>query len=57
VLQQFMPRPETVCENENGEAVDARGIPLPPFIVMEKGLFPWMNGLAAASLMSLQQRR
>jgi hypothetical protein len=36
-LKEFLPQPAAICDNESGEAVDARGTPLPPFIVMEKG--------------------
>jgi hypothetical protein len=36
-LREFLPIPQGIHDNENGEFVDARGIKLPPFIIMEKG--------------------
>jgi hypothetical protein len=34
---QLLPKVEALCMNEEDAETDAHGIPLPPFIVMEKG--------------------
>ena len=36
-LKESLPRVADMCPNEDGAAVDARGHPLPPCIVMERG--------------------
>jgi hypothetical protein len=36
-LGPLLPNAETLCMNEEGEETDAHGVPLPPFLIMEKG--------------------